>query len=100
MVGDRRKVSHEQSFNSIIVNLVCHRVDDDCLEDLYEAVLKQARRFLVDHGFTWTTVEISGPFYHEQPGSENIIFYEAHLKSPNGQCYEAKDEMQFVDWWN
>jgi len=100
MVRDRRKMSHEESFNAIIVNLVCHRVDDDRLEDLYEVVLKQVRRFLVDHEFTWTTIEIRGPFYHEQPGSENIIFYEAHLGSPNGQCFEAKDELQLVDWWN
>lgn len=99
MVGDRRKISHEQSFNAIIVNLVCHRVDENDLEDLYGAVLRKARRFLAND-FNLTTVEIRGPFYHEQPGNENIIFYEAHLRSPNGQCFEARDEMRLVDWWN
>jgi len=97
MVGDRRKVSIDLSFNRVLVNLVCRREEDE--EALYEWVAQKVQWALEPFPFT-RCEQLSGPFEHEQPGSEHILFFEATLASPNGQCFEAKQALQEVDWWN
>ena len=98
MIGDRRKVAYEQNWNRIIVNLVCHRVDDE--EGLYEEVARQLEWELEKFPLTHA-VNLAGPFDHEQPGNEEILFFEATLASPNGQCFEAKEHLHYCrEWWN
>lgn len=94
---DRKKLAYIESPFKVLVNLLCHRVDDE--EELYERVTRSLAYHLEKFPLTIAS-ELRGPFEHEQEGSENVLFFEAGLASPNGQCFEAKEYLSFVEWWN
>lgn len=100
MVGDRKTLAYEESFNAVCVNITLRRVADDEIEDCYEAVTARLRRLLQAFPLVIAS-ELRGPFFHEQPGNERIMFFEVSLQSPNGACFDAADairEQNQIGW--
>lgn len=91
---DRRGLAHD-THNSTFVNLMCHTVDD-----------KEALRKTVQQRLVWALEEfplvrhqLGGLFAHDQ-SSKSMLFFDCALSSPSGQCFDARDKLQWIEWWN
>lgn len=93
---DRKKLAYSPTHTVVLINLLCHRADDE--EALREAVEQRLAWELEE--FPLVGHNLKGLFEHEQEGSEDILFFECTLFSPSGQCFDAKDKLHWIDWWN